>query len=98
MNWLGQTYQWLWFRSEFWLTPINRRPYTFIMRDLLLGERNKILAWVCCGMWFAGFGYLSSVHPMVMVVPILSAFILGHVVWGTKYIEGQQEFPTYLGD
>jgi len=96
MEKIGQIYQWLWFRTEFWLTPTDRRPYTFLMRDLLFGK--PVVSWICCALWFGGWIYWSTVEPVVMIVPILSAFVLGHVVWGEKWLFGQQEFPEYLGE
>ena len=95
---LGRLYQWFWFHTEFWFTRENRRPYTFIMRDFLLAKNTRLQSWIVCILWFAGSIYWSTIQHLAMILPILSAFILAHVIWGTPWIEHQQEFPEYNPD
>lgn len=93
---LGKIYQWLWFRVEFWLTPINRRPLTFIFRDWIFNHVGWFV--FILFLWFGGVFAWNLYHPVpASIVGFLSAFLLAHLVWGTKYIEQQQEFPEYLG-
>ena len=96
MNWLGEFYQWSWFRVEFWLTPVNRRPLTFIMRDWLFRHTTSFI--VILAVWFGGVFVWNLYHPVpASIVGFLSAFLLAHLIWGTKWIEHQQESPEYLG-
>jgi hypothetical protein len=93
---IGELYQWFWFHTEFWLTPTNRRPYTFIMRDWIYTHANIAAAMMLA--WFAGMIVLSVWHgTLATVLSILSGLITAHLVWGSAWIEGQQEVPEYLG-
>ena len=95
-NMLGSFYQWLWFHTEFWLTPVNRRPFTFIMRDWIY--RNVGWFAVLVTLFYTGMIILSLTHGTVSTVIVaLGSFLLAHLVWGSKYIEQEQEFPAYLG-
>jgi len=94
---LGNFYQWFWFHTEFWLTPIDRRPYTFIMRDWIYTHVGWFILILIA--WFGGVFVWNLHHPLpASIVGFLSAFLLAHLVWGTKWIEGQQEVPDYLGE
>ncbi len=93
---LGRFYQWFWFHTEFWLTPVNRRPYTFIMRDWLYNHVGWFV--VILVIWFGGILAWSLFNPtLASILGFLSGFLLAHLIWGTKWIEGQQELPQYLG-
>ncbi len=94
---LGRFYQQLWFHTEFWLTPVNRRPYTFIMRDWIYTHGNLFV--IILALWLGGLVNWSVYQPVpALITGILSSFLLAHLVWGTKWIEGQQEYPEYLGE
>lgn len=96
-NWLGRFYIWFWFHTEFWLTPQDRRPYTFIMRDWIF--TNLVAFYIIVLIWTAGMIALSIWHGTAStILSIISYFLLAHLVWGTAWIEGQQEFPEYLGE
>lgn len=96
MGWLGRAYQWFWFHSEWYLTPVNRRPYTFIMRDWIYTHVG--LSVLVIIVWFSGVFVWNLYHPVpASIVGFSSAGLLAHLVWGSKYIENQQEFPQYLG-
>jgi len=93
---LGQFYQWFWFHTEFWLTPVNRRPYTFIMRDWIYN--HDVLTTILVFGWFIGMVILSLWYGTVStILSIFTALLTAHLVWGSRWIEGQQESPTYLG-
>jgi len=96
VNWLGKFYQWLWYTFEFWLTPVNRRPLTFIMRDWIFTHGALTASLVV--IWIAILFAVCFTQPFVaLVLAILSFFLLAHLVWGSKWIEGQQENPQYVG-
>lgn len=94
---LGGFYQWFWFHTEFWLTPVDRRPYTFIMRDWIYTHVGWFV--LMLGIWFAAFFTWNLYHPVpASIIGSLSVFLLAHLVWGSKWIEGQQESPVFLGE
>jgi hypothetical protein len=94
---LGEFYLWFWYHTEFWLTKINRRPYTFIMRDWIFRHTN--VAFILVLSWFALLiGLAHIIEIWTVVLAILTAFLLGHLVWGSAWIEHQQEKPDYLPD
>ncbi len=96
MNLLGRFYQSFWFHTEFWLTRVDRRPYTFIMRDWLYSHVVWFVAILVA--YFGGLFTWVVFNPLpASIVIFLSAFLLAHLVWGSKWIEGQQEYPEYLG-
>jgi hypothetical protein len=93
---MGELYLWFWFHSEFWLTSVDRRPYTFIMRDWLYTHAAVFAAEV--GLFYGSMITLSVWHgTAATIVAALGSLLLAHLVWGTKWIEGQQEVPEYLG-
>ena len=97
MNWLSKIYSRIWFATEFAVTPVNRRPFTFILRDLIFSHPQWGGALI--GLWFAGLVILSLSHGWIaLTLGAVSAFVLGHVVWGERAIFGQQESPPYLGE
>ena len=96
MNWLSRIYSWVWFHSEFLITPIDRRPWTFCLRDFLFSHPQWGGALI--GLWFAGLVILSLSHGWIAVtLGVISAFVLGHVVWGEAWLFGQQEDIGKLG-
>jgi len=94
---LGRIYQWLWFRGEFWLTPINRRPLTFIFRDWIY--RHVLAFIILVFLFYAAIITLSVWHGTAStIITSLCSLVLAHLVWGSKYLESEQEFPEYLGE
>jgi hypothetical protein len=94
-NWLGRLYSWFWFHTEFWLTPINRRPYTFIMRDWIYTHIPQFISLLV--IWLGGLITLSVWHGTTStIISILTSMLLAHLVWGSKWVEHEQEYPTYL--
>ena len=93
---LGRIYQFIWFYSEWLVTPVNRRPWTFCMRDWLYNNVPMFIAILIA--YFGLLFWLVSSHPLLISILIFfSAGLLAHLVWGTKWIEGQQEEGIYLG-
>lgn len=92
-------YRWLWFHTEFWLSPEDRRPFTFILRDFY--HTNPLLTIIILSASFYALGrwlwLLSLKDFSIMLGTLLIGVILGHLFWGRKYIPGQQESPPYLG-
>lgn len=96
MNWFGNLYCRIWFHTEFWLTPIDKRPFTFILRDLIYS--HLLIFAVLTFLFYAGMIILSIWHGTAStIMTSLFSFLLAHLIWGSKYIEHQQEEPAYIG-
>ena len=97
-NLLGNTYNWLWYHSEFWISKkINRRPYTFIMRDWIYPHRNEFAIIMVC--WFAFlFGLAFWHHIIALALGIFTGALVAHLIWGSKWIPNEQENPPYNPD
>ena len=93
---LGRFYLWFWFHTEFWLTPVDRRPYTFMMRDWIY--RHVTTSIILITIYYVCIIVLSIWHGTASTITSsLASFLLAHLVWGSKWIEGQQESPDFLG-
>lgn len=89
-------YAWFWFHTEFWLPPLGRRPYTFILRDWIYGHRLAFAVLVT--VWYGGLLILAGRQArLALVLGILSSLLLAHLVWGSRWRRGEQEWPPYLG-
>ena len=96
-NWLGYWYQRFWFATEFWLTPVDRRPYTFIWRDYIYAHVPQAVCLIA--LFYAGMIVLSIWHGTASTITIaIGSFVLAHLVWGSAWIESEQEYPAYLGE
>jgi hypothetical protein len=94
---LGALYQWFWFHTEFWVTKVDRRPYTFIWRDWIYCHAGCFALLVAT--FYIGMIVLSLWHgTVVTITSSLVSLVIAHLVWGSAWIEGQQEFPEYVGD
>jgi hypothetical protein len=94
-------YAWFWFHTEVWLRPIDRRPYTYIMRDWIFPHKS----------WFYIIEAIFNATTLALIllidahVPqaflsifwVFSGWLSAHLIWGAKWISGQQEWPPYLG-
>lgn len=90
-------YAWLWFNTEFWLPPLDRRPYTFIMRDWIYPHIRLFLAMAIA--WYSGIFVLAGRHTYIaLCLAILSSLLAAHLVWGSVWKKGEQEWPPYLGE
>ncbi len=95
MSWLGNLYVQFWYHTEFWLTPVNRRPYTFIFRDWIYTHIPAFI--VLTSIWFIGVIVLAQWYAVLTsILGILSGMVLAHLVWGSAWIEHQQEYPQYV--
>jgi len=91
----SRLYEKFWYATQVWLKPSDRRPYTFIIRDIY--HANPI-AWTVLCLWV---GYtvnrFSSFTLRDWLIASL-ALLLGHLFWGTPWKEKEQEFPEYNPD
>jgi Ca2+-dependent lipid-binding protein len=90
---LNRLYCKIWYACEFWLEPEERRPFTYIIRDFYHAHPIFIL-WLVAFISFAFGEYFMSFDAFVLVS---LGILLGHLFWGSKYEQGQQENPPYLG-
>lgn len=98
---ISNLYKWFWFNTQVWIKkPEDRRPYTYLIRDFY--HRQPLLFILLSGIFFYCLGrwwwQVSLAVFLMIVVALLIGVILGHLFWGKKHIEGQQEYPTYLGE
>lgn len=98
MNWLERFYCWLWYHTEFWISnKIHRRPFTFIMRDWLYPHMTAFICIILA--WSAVLVIISHWYGMAAtILAIGSGLIIGHLIWGTRWIPGEQEDPVYNPD
>lgn len=91
-------YEWLWFHTEFWIaSKVARRPFTFIMRDWIYPNLGSFIVIIIS--WYIGVTIIALVSPFVaLLLGILSSLLLAHLVWGSKWIKDEQEYPDYLGE
>ena len=90
---IGNLYKWFWFNVQWWLPALDRRPFTYIMRDIyhktpLLGITLGAISLYLLGR------YTTQITILVllgMVVTLFVGILLGHLFWGKKYIPDQQE-------
>jgi hypothetical protein len=67
------------------------------MRDWIYTHATGFVAILV--VWFGSVFVWNLFHPVLAsIVGFFSAFLLAHLVWGSQWIEGQQEFPEYLGE
>ena len=89
-------YAWFWFHTEFWLAPLERRPYTFILRDWIYPHLKIFLGII--GGWYAGLFFLAYRQSyLALVLGILSSLLVAHLVWGSSWKRNEQEWPPYTG-
>ena len=67
------------------------------MRDWIYTHRqcfNCLLV-----LWYGGLFTLHFWHAtMALLLGILSSLVLAHLVWGSKWLPGEQEWPPYNPD
>lgn len=89
----------IWYYSEFFLAPEDRRPFTYILRDFW--HKSPVLCTLILASLFYSLGrWWIPVSPIIFItvlVALLAGILIGHLGWGTEYVPGQQEYPTYLG-
>lgn len=85
-------YCWFWFHTEFWLAPLDRRPYTFIMRDWIYPHMKWFIVMEI--IWNLGMGYITiALISSMSILWMLSGWLSAHLIWGSAYIPGEQENP-----
>lgn len=102
-QWFG-LYAFFWFHTEFWIKDKEqRRPYTFIMRDWIFPHMKLfiliLIAWYACVIgWLCtavlGGSLVSGI--IALLVSTFSGWLSAHLVWGGKWIKGEQEWPPIL--
>lgn len=93
--WALADYESFWYHLEFWLPPCQRRPFTFIMRDLYHQAAGFVVP-------FLGFGFtavgalLATRYPehVWLIIGGGAAFffpgeLVAHLFWGKDYVPGQ---------
>jgi len=86
--------------TQFWLKPIDRRPYTYIMRDVYHKFPLVVITLGSIAIYLIG-RYTAQISILVavsVIVGVLVGEVLGHLWWGKSYIPNQQEHPQYLPD
>jgi hypothetical protein len=90
-RWFG-LYAWFWFHTEIWLKPLDRRPYTFIMRDWIYPHLKWFIVILC--LWYAAMFTLLAFHPVpASILLTLSSWLAAHLIWGSPWVPAQQEDP-----
>jgi hypothetical protein len=85
-------YAWFWFHTQFWLAPLDRRPYTYIMRDWIYPHMKLFI--VLSIIWLAGcLAWLYWQPYPAAIILMLSSLLWAHLVWGSEWIPGEQEDP-----
>jgi hypothetical protein len=93
--WLKSFYWWTWFHLEFWIAnKLERRPFTFMMRDFIYAHSNITIIFVF--LWVAFMFYWGN--RWAIGLSWFTGMLLAHLVWGEQWIKGQQEDPPYVGD
>ena len=83
-------YKDFWFYTQFWLKPLDRRPYTFIFRDFSCGSP---LLWGA--MCFFGGAWLHTYISYTTMIVFFAGLLAGHLWWNKDYIPHEQEEPPY---
>ncbi len=86
-------YNRIWFYTEFWIgDKVNRRPFTFILRDLY----HQGPVFVIVGLMLAGHSPLGGlIFTREGLVVLGIGLLTAHLFWGKEYIPGEQEQPAY---
>lgn len=91
-------YEWFWYHTEFWLDPIDRRPYTLMIRDFYHNAPLWTLLIVCIFSFCLGrwWWHIELRDFFIVTAMLMLGVILGHLFWGEKWIPGEQEEPPYM--
>ena len=97
---MKRLYKLIWFYSEWFLPPEKRRPFTFIIRDIYYKSPLLVVVFGAIGFYLLGryTTQISASSLLSHIVVGLICIVIGHVLWGKKYIPDQQEDQTYLGE
>ena len=77
------------FNYKWWWSKIGGRPWTFIMRDFYHKAELLII------LMFFMIGYFARPHLSLQgfwvgIIILAVGYLLGHVLWGKKWIPGQR--------
>jgi len=97
---MGNLYEIFWFYTQWYLPAEKRRPYTYMFRDVYHNTPLPTIIGLAVVFYMIGrYTTLASIWWLLgIVLTLIAGIILGHIYWGRKHIEGQQEDPTYLGE
>jgi hypothetical protein len=86
-------YTWLWYNTEFWLEPVDRRPFTYIIRDFY----HAFPVFYSSIIFLIGYliGYFANLSWWIVIAFYLG-IIGGHLFWGAAWKKGEQEWPPYI--
>jgi len=96
LNWLERLYAKIWFNVEaLWIKSASlRRPFTYMMRDFIL--EHKAWSAVIIVMEIVGLMFLTRWNWVGgFFATAIYFLVLGHLVWGTPMVHGEQEYPEY---
>jgi len=83
-------YQYIWYYAEFWVRKSHlRRPFTFIMRD------HPWTFWCIVTPILGVSAYFSKSIIGYLLINTVWSMLVAHLWWGSKYIVGEQEKPTF---
>lgn len=97
--WALIDYESFWFTLEFWLPPDQRRPFTYIMRDLYHQAAGFVVSFL--GFLFTGVGiWLAGAFPEWKWHILIGGFVffftgalVAHLFWGAPWVPGQMPEP-----
>lgn len=92
-------YAWFWFHTEaLWIkNTLLRRPYTYIFRDWLYPHMKWFLT--ILAVWYIGMLVWMHWNPYPpAILMALSSWLSAHLVWGSRWKKGEQEWPVYMGE
>ena len=97
---MGNLYEIFWFYTQFWIPAEKRRPYTYMLRDWYHNTPLPTIVGLAITFYMIGryTTQISILGLVGLILALVAGIILGHLFWGRKHIEGQQEHPTYLGE
>jgi len=77
------------FSYKWWWSRIGGRPWTFMMRDFYHKFEYLVII-LCFTMGYFIHPYLTFREFCLITGVGTACFLLGHLFWGKKWIEGQQ--------
>ncbi len=81
-------YEKFWYATQVWLKPKERRPYTFIFRDIYFKYPLVVITLGLIGFYMLGryTAQISIVVLLSIVGALLIGMLMGHLWWGKKYV------------
>ncbi len=89
--WALLDYESFWFKTQFWLKPDQRRPYTFIMRDIYHQAAPFVISGL--GFFFYALGafwwHLTPEQFLILALGYFSGALVAHLFWGKDWVPGE---------